>query len=81
MGEANPLGLFIPVGVAHGFAALTDVTMTYIVDNYYDSHDEFGILWNDPELNLDWGVENPLVSPRDMANPRMRDVNFDSIYD
>ncbi|MCL4869235.1 MAG: dTDP-4-dehydrorhamnose 3,5-epimerase family protein [Anaerolineae bacterium] len=76
MGEANPIGLFIPVGVAHGFAALTNATMTYIVDNYYDSRDEFGVLWNDPELNLDWGVKNPIVSPRDMANPRMREVSL-----
>ncbi|MBP7998454.1 MAG: dTDP-4-dehydrorhamnose 3,5-epimerase family protein [Chloroflexi bacterium] len=69
MGEHNPIGLFIPTGVAHGFAALTDVTMTYIVDNYYDSTDEFGVLWNDPAFHLDWGVTNPIVSGRDMANP------------
>lgn len=74
MGEANPLGLFIPTGVAHGFAALTDVTMTYIVDNYYDSTDEFGVLWNDPELGIDWGVANPIISGRDMANPTVRDI-------
>lgn len=74
MGEANPLGLFIPTGVAHGFAALTHVTMTYIVDNYYDSTDEFGVLWNDPELGIDWGVANPIISGRDMANPTVRDI-------
>ena len=69
MGEQNQVGLFIPVGVAHGFAALTDATMTYIVDNYYDSTDEFGLRWNDPEFNLDWGLQNPIISERDAANP------------
>ncbi len=74
IGEDNPVGLFIPVGVAHGFAALTDVMMTYIVDNYYDSHDEFGVLWNDPALNIDWGVTNPIVSGRDQANPCVAEI-------
>lgn len=73
--DAEPTGLFIPVGVAHGFAGLTDeITLTYIVDNYYDSHDEFGVLWSDPELGIDWGIANPTVSERDAGNPRLRDI-------
>lgn len=68
MGTENELGLFIPVGVAHGFAALTDVLMFYYVDNYYDGADEYGVAWNDPALGIDWGVKNPIVSERDQAN-------------
>jgi dTDP-4-dehydrorhamnose 3,5-epimerase len=74
MGEENQVGLFIPVGVAHGFVTLTDATLTYIVDNYYDSHDEYGVAWNDSELGLPWGVESPLISGRDAANPRLKDI-------
>ncbi len=75
MGEEYQLGVFIPVGVAHGFVALTDVTLTYIVDNYYDSRDEFGVAWNDPEIGLSWGVDSPLVSPRDSANPLLKAIS------
>ena len=74
MGEENQVGLFVPIGVAHGFVTLTDATLTYIVDNYYDSHDEYGVAWNDSELALPWGVESPVVSARDVANPCLKDI-------
>jgi dTDP-4-dehydrorhamnose 3,5-epimerase len=74
MGEENDLGLFIPVGVAHGFSALTDVTMMYIVDNYYDNSDEYGVKWNDPLLNIDWGLTDPIVSDRDKNNPTWAEI-------
>ncbi|MDX1992622.1 MAG: dTDP-4-dehydrorhamnose 3,5-epimerase [bacterium] len=72
IGEGNNVGLFIPVGVAHGFAALTDCTLMYLVNNYYDGgKDEFGIAWNDPQIGLDWGIHEAeaKLSPRDLANP------------
>jgi dTDP-4-dehydrorhamnose 3,5-epimerase len=74
MGEQDDIGVYIPVGVAHGFVALTDVTLTYIVDNYYTGQDENGVLWNDPDINLDWGISDPLISARDAANPRLQDI-------
>lgn len=74
MGAENQLGLFIPTGVAHGFVALTDATLIYLVDNYYDGADEYGVAWNDPEIGLSWGVESPLLSARDAANPRLSEI-------
>lgn len=75
IGEENNLGLFIPVGVAHGFYALTDATLTYLVNQYYDGADELGIAWNDPDLDLDWGIDQPpVLSPRDQKNPRLCDI-------
>lgn len=75
MGEENEVGLFIPIGVGHGFVALTDVTLTYVVDNYYNGgKDENGVAWNDPQIGLDWGVSNPLVSDRDIKNPLLKDI-------
>jgi dTDP-4-dehydrorhamnose 3,5-epimerase len=67
-------GLFIPPGVAHGFAALTDVTVTYLVDGYYNAADELGVAWDDPEIDADWGVADPILSGRDQANPRRADL-------
>ena len=74
IGEQNRQGLFIPVGVAHGFLALTDVILTYLVDNYYDGTDENGVAWNDPDIGLDWGTTSPSLSPKDAENPFLKDI-------
>jgi dTDP-4-dehydrorhamnose 3,5-epimerase len=79
MGDSNPIGLFIPVGVAHGYLALTDATLIYIVDSYYNSADEFGVAWNDPTLNLPWGVDTPVLSERDTHNPLFKDIPPDCL--
>ena len=65
----NHRGVFIPPGVAHGFAAVTDMVITYLVDGYYNPADELGVMWNDPAVGADWGVTDPILSPRDQANP------------
>lgn len=70
LGEVSELGVFIPPGVAHGFVALTDMTLTYLVDGYYNPADELGVAWDDPDVGADWGVTDPVVSARDRANPR-----------
>ncbi len=57
--------------MAHGFYALTDATLTYLVDNYYNGKDEFGVAWNDPTLAVAWGASDPILSGRDQANPRL----------
>jgi dTDP-4-dehydrorhamnose 3,5-epimerase len=67
-------GLLIPVGVAHGFFTLSPATLCYIVDNYYSGGDELGVAWNDPELAIDWGVTDPILSPRDEQNPRLQEI-------
>lgn len=72
--ESN-LGLYIPVGIAHGFACLTDATLIYFVDNYYDGGDEYGLAWNDPDLHLDWGIDDPVISNRDSSNPSMKQLS------
>ena len=62
--------MFIPPGVAHGFASLTDMAITYLVDSYYNPADELGVAWDDPAVDADWGVTDPILSERDQANPR-----------
>lgn len=69
LGGENNQGLFIPPGVAHGFAALSDLTLTYWVDNYYNPDDELGVAWDDPEIGADWGIADPVLSARDKSNP------------
>lgn len=74
IGEDQQIGVYIPTGVAHGFLALTDATLTYLVDNYYNGGDEFGVAWDDPELAVPWGATAPILSGRDQRNPRLRDI-------
>jgi len=68
-------GLFIPPGVAHGFASLTDLTLWYLVDGYYNPRDELGVAWDDPEIGADWGLDDPVLSERDRTNPRRADLD------
>ena len=70
----NHLGVFIPPGVAHGFAAITDTVITYLVDGYYNPADELGVLWSDPAVGADWGVADPILSVRDQTNPLRADL-------
>ena len=70
----NHLGVFIPPGVAHGFASLTDMAITYLVDGYYNPADELGVAWDDPEIGADWGLTDPILSARDQSNPRRSDI-------
>ena len=68
-GSHDQRGVFIPPGVAHGFASLTDMTITYLVDGYYNPADELGVMWNDPAVKADWGIASPVLSKRDQNNP------------
>lgn len=71
-------GIYIPPGVAHGFASLTDMTITYLVDGYYDPNDELGVAWDDPEVKADWGLTStPILSGRDSENPRRSEIAED----
>jgi dTDP-4-dehydrorhamnose 3,5-epimerase len=67
-------GVFIPPGVAHGFASHTDLLMWYLVDNYYNPADELGVAWDDPDIAAAWGVTDPVLSARDKGNPRRADL-------
>ena len=66
----NKRQLLIPRGFAHGFVTLTDeVEFLYKADNLYNFESEGSIRWNDPEIGVDWGIENPIVSDKDAGAP------------
>lgn len=78
LSEENKRMLMIPRGFGHGFVTLTDhVEFLYKADNPYAPESEGGIRWNDPELNIDWGVEHPVLSAKDERNPFLRDAVTD----
>jgi dTDP-4-dehydrorhamnose 3,5-epimerase len=67
-----PQQLYIPPGFAHGFCVLSDTAeFTYKCTDYYDSDDEGGIVWDDPDLGIEWPISSPLVSAKDSAYPRL----------
>ncbi len=73
IGPHDHRGVYIPPGVAHGFYALTDMTITYLVDNYYDPADELGVAWDDPALAID-GRTARRSSPSAPLNPLRADI-------
>jgi len=74
IGADDPHRVLIPPGVAHGYSALTDACLFYVVSSYYDGSDEYGVAWDDPEIAADWGVGTPILSDRDISNPVLADI-------
>lgn len=66
--------VYIPEGFAHGFAALEDSIFSYKCTNNYNKASEGGIIWNDPDLNIDWGIKNPNVSEKDLELTTFKDL-------
>jgi dTDP-4-dehydrorhamnose 3,5-epimerase len=69
LNERNKLMLYIPVGFAHGFLTLAENTIfSYKCGNVYNKAAEGGIMWNDPDLNINWGIIDPMLSDKDKNN-------------
>ena len=71
----DPTQLLIPRGFAHGFVTLTDhVEFQYKVDNFYSPEHDGGIRWNDPDIGVEWGVSDPILSEKDKKSPFLREL-------
>lgn len=68
--------VYIPVGFAHGFLALEDVVLQYKCTGLYNKQSEGGIIWNDKNLNINWGIENPIVSSKDLELPTFEQLKL-----
>lgn len=77
LSEENHRQFFIPRGFAHGFSVLSDeVIFQYKCDNYYAPQSEGSVIWNDPDLAIDWGVpqDKAVLSEKDGRNPYLKDL-------
>ena len=75
LSEENKKQLLIPRGFGHGFVTLTDeVEFLYKADNYYAPEADGGIRWNDPELGVEWGITDPVLSQKDANAPFFKDA-------
>ena len=72
--EKNKWMMYIPEGFAHGFATLEDNTIfSYKCTNFYNKSSEDCILWNDPDIGIDWNLEDPLLSEKDLQGKKIKD--------
>lgn len=73
--DSHRYGLLISKGLANSICAVEgEVNYIYLVDAYYDGKDVRAVAWDDPDLKIDWPIKNPIVSDRDKANPKLRDL-------
>lgn len=81
LSEENKIQLWIPYGFAHGFSVLSDTAIfSYKCTALYNKKSERSILFNDPDLNIDWRVESPIVSEKDLQSKMFKEIEKDFIY-
>ncbi len=68
--------MYVPEGFAHGYSVLSDeAIIQYKCTDYYHPEDEYGIKWNDPDLGIEWRINNPIVSEKDNSLPFLKNIN------
>ncbi|MBU3143475.1 dTDP-4-dehydrorhamnose 3,5-epimerase [Clostridium sp. CF012] len=77
LNEENKKQFYVPGGFAHGFLVLSEeAEFVYKCTEVYHPEDEGGIRWDDPEINVDWKIKNPIISEKDSKAPLFKDINF-----
>lgn len=75
LSDENHLQMYVPPGFAHGFCVLSEIAdFVYKCTEYYYPGDESGIVWNDEDLNIDWQIENPIISLKDKKLPSLQEL-------
>ena len=81
LSENNHKLLYIPEGFAHGFCVLSEkADVLYKVSQEYSSEDEEGILWNDPEINITWPIDKPILQEKDSKLPILKNADNNFVY-
>jgi len=75
LSDEGPRQIYMAPGFAHGFCVLSEsVDLHYKVSRFYDQHDEGGLIWNDQDIGIVWPIKDPIISKRDRAYPRLREL-------
>jgi dTDP-4-dehydrorhamnose 3,5-epimerase len=76
----NMRQLYVPPGFAHGFCVLSEQALfSYKCTDFYSPEDELGIAWDDDDIGIEWPIEAPLLSEKDLANPKLRQLASDRL--
>jgi dTDP-4-dehydrorhamnose 3,5-epimerase len=82
LSEKNPRMLYVPVGFAHGFCVLSDeADVMYKVTAEYAPEFDRGIIWNAPDIGVDWPVVQPILSPKDICHPPLAAADHNFVYE
>ena len=84
LSEENNRQVFVPRGFAHGFSVLSETAdVIYKCTDVYSPGDEYGVLWSDPDIRIDWKIDTPKLSEKDCRNPNLNSIpaDFLPIYD
>jgi dTDP-4-dehydrorhamnose 3,5-epimerase len=77
LSEENKTQFWVPPGFAHGFVVLSETAdFEYKCTDYYDPSDEGSLLWNDPDLNIPWPIDNPILSDKDARASKLSDLSL-----
>ena len=77
----NKRQFYLPPGFAHGFLVLSEMALFhYKCTDYYSPKDEQGFRWDDPDVGIKWPVENPILSQRDAAAPRLHAIPPEKLF-
>ncbi len=78
--ESNHRQMYIPPGFAHGYCVTSKTAhFSYKCTDFYNPTTEHGIIWNDPDIGIEWPVEQPVLSPKDMRYPRLKDLRPENL--
>ncbi|MDZ7715670.1 MAG: dTDP-4-dehydrorhamnose 3,5-epimerase [Balneolaceae bacterium] len=81
LSDGNKHQLFIPKGFAHGFSVLSDeAIVAYKCSDYYNPDGERGLRWNDPQLDINWEVSDPIISEKDQKQPLLKEISKQDLF-
>ena len=81
LSDENRHMMYVPTGFAHGFSVLSEeATVYYKCNDYYSKELERGVRWDDPELNIDWNISDPVLSEKDSNLPLLKDIDDKNLF-
>jgi len=82
LSEENKNMLYIPPGFAHGFCVLSDeADVIYKVTNFYSPEHDRGIIWDDPDIGIEWPIKDPILSEKDSKLPTLKEAENNFVWE